>query len=315
LSQVKVSALIGTRNRGALVGRAVSSILASPRTNIEVIVVDQSDEQTSYDALVPHLTDARFRYETCPPGHSTALNHGLRAARGEIVAITDDDCEVPSNWLDDLESVFLEFPCVVVAFCTVSAGPHDRRLGFVPTSSFGRGTHRLRSLPLFRSYCGLGAGMAVRRIPTLEMGGFDELLGPGGRFPSAGDRDIAIRALLLGHEVCLTDRTSVVHNGFRTWREGKSLAERDWVGIGAAYAKPLIVKEWRFLIRIAAELIMQIALQPVENIRRGRPPGGLTRLSAFTRGFLAGIRAKVDDSSLNFQGRGAASFDSSDVNK
>src|SRR4029079_1375471 len=86
---------------------------------------------------------------------------------------------------------------------------------------------------------GMGAGMAVRRRAVLSLGGFDEQLGPGGRLRSGEARDLAARALVAGWWVLQIPDAYVVHHGFRTWVEGRSLTRRDWFGIGAAYAKQL----------------------------------------------------------------------------
>ena len=70
----------------------------------------------------------------------------------------------------------------------------------------------------------MGAGMAVRREVLLEVGGFDELFGPGARFMSADDVDVAVRVLLRGWHVYTTGDRRVVHHGFRTLREGRDHA-------------------------------------------------------------------------------------------
>ena len=66
--------------------------------------------------------------------------------------------------------------------------------------------------------------MAVRRDVMLELGGFDELFGPGARFMSADDVDVAVRVLLRGWHVYTTGDRRVVHHGFRTLREGRDHA-------------------------------------------------------------------------------------------
>ena len=58
--------------------------------------------------------------------------------------------------------------------------------------------------------------MAARREALNDLGGADELLGPGGRFPSADDLDFEIRFLLAGWTVYETAETSTVRRGFRT---------------------------------------------------------------------------------------------------
>jgi glucosyl-dolichyl phosphate glucuronosyltransferase len=69
----------------------------------EVIVVDNNstDEtrQVVADAQPGFPVDLRYLFEQ-EQGRSAALNAGIRAARGEIVATTDDDVELQPDWLD-----------------------------------------------------------------------------------------------------------------------------------------------------------------------------------------------------------------------
>ena len=47
------------------------------------------------------------RYLVAPgPGAYAARNHGIREAKGEILAFTDSDCVPPSEWLEVISSVF-----------------------------------------------------------------------------------------------------------------------------------------------------------------------------------------------------------------
>src|SRR4029079_12902918 len=93
---------------------------------------------------------------------------------------------------------------------------------------------------------GVGAGKPVGRRDGLSIGGFDEQLGPGGRLRSGEDRALAGRAPAAGWWVLHIPDAFVVHHGFRTWIQGRSLTRRDWYGIGAAYAKQL--KCWNLAI-------------------------------------------------------------------
>lgn len=93
-----VSAVIPTRNRPHLLAGAIRSALRQTWLNIEVIVVvDGPDPETA--AYLETLTDPRLRavYLPEPCGGSDARNAGVRMARGEWVALLDDDDE----WLPE----------------------------------------------------------------------------------------------------------------------------------------------------------------------------------------------------------------------
>ena len=85
-------------------------------------------------------------------------------------------------------------------FTNVVPPPFDESAGFVPcyrrsddetvTSIWGK----LRAR-------GIGASMAVRTEAARSVGGFDESMGPGGRFPDCDDGDMAVRLLLSGWDI------------------------------------------------------------------------------------------------------------------
>jgi GT2 family glycosyltransferase len=150
---------------------------------------------------------------------------------------------------------------------------------------------------------GIGAGMAVRRSAILEIGGFDEMLGPGARFPACDEWDVAVRAILEGYYVLETDRVAIVHHGFRSWSEGRELARRDWLGIGAAYAKPLRAGRLAAAGLPFAELRLAVGIV-LSSVMRGRPRG-VTGVASFLTGLAQGLATPVDRRTLVFRPRAA----------
>ena len=95
-TSVPVSVVISTRNRGASVCGAVQSILLNDYPSFEVIVVDQSSDHLTRSALTPLLTGSPLRYvKVDTQGVSAGRNEGISEAQGEVILITDDDCEMP----------------------------------------------------------------------------------------------------------------------------------------------------------------------------------------------------------------------------
>ena len=106
-----ISALVCTCGRGGLVVDTVLSILANTHPNFELVVVDQSKDNETLEALKPFSTDPRLRYvKIATVGKGNALNAGLRETKGSVIAITDDDCTVPPNWLETFASIFATHP-------------------------------------------------------------------------------------------------------------------------------------------------------------------------------------------------------------
>ncbi|OAN45261.1 glycosyl transferase [Chloroflexus islandicus] len=302
-----VSAVICTRNRGESAVVAVESILANDHPAFELIVIDQSTDTTTATALRRFQRDRRLRYiATATKGLGIARNIGLQLAHGPLVAFTDDDCRVPANWLRVIEEEFQHEPQAAVLFCNVLPGPHDASAGFIPAYQRQQRTVVKSFLGKCRAR-GIGAGMAVRRDPVLAIGGFDEALGAGGKFPSAEDADIALRAIAHGWYVIETPATYVIHDGFRTWAEARELAARDWEGLGAAYIKPLKAGHWRAVVVLGYELLVPALLEPLLPLLRLRRPRGLGRLVALIRGCVRGLAHSVDRERLVYRSIAATS--------
>jgi GT2 family glycosyltransferase len=296
-----VSVVVATRNRGRSVVGTIHSLLANNHPSFEVIVIDQSTDDVTEEAVSRMLADPRLRYvrsETV--GYGRAHNLGLRLARAPIVAMTDDDCIVPPDWVEMFDSIFRAYPRVAVAYSNVLPAEHDPELGFVP--AYVRSSNRLtRSLWRLPFTVGIGASMAVRRDAVRSLGGFDPALGPGGEFHSAGDRDIAARALVKGWHVYETADVAVSHDGFRTWDEGKELTARNWFGLGAAWAKLLKSGYPQVLSFIVHFAFVAGLWQPLTEIFQFRRPRFVRRQVHFWRGFVTGLQTAVDRSHLRFE--------------
>src|SRR5919198_1042699 len=89
-----ISVVIPTRNRPALVTRAVHSALSQTYRNLEVVVVIDGPDPATETALA-EIGDARLRVVTVPKqaGAPNARNAGVREARGAWTALLDDDDE------------------------------------------------------------------------------------------------------------------------------------------------------------------------------------------------------------------------------
>lgn len=90
----KVSVIVPTYNRAALLTRAIRSVLAQTYEDFELLVIDDhSTDQTS--TTLARVDDRRlkvFRHRR-NGGQSKAFNTGLEHAQGDYVAFLDDDDE------------------------------------------------------------------------------------------------------------------------------------------------------------------------------------------------------------------------------
>ena len=113
----RVSVVIPTCGRPALVVRAVMSALAQTLANIEVVVVIDGHDPASTEALRV-IKDSRVTVVPLSEsaGGSEARNIGVRVSRGEFIAFLDDDDEWSANklsrQLDIAQASSARFPVV-----------------------------------------------------------------------------------------------------------------------------------------------------------------------------------------------------------
>jgi glycosyltransferase involved in cell wall biosynthesis len=296
-----VSCVICTRNRAEPLARVVASLLAGETEPFELLVIDQSDGPEAERALAPFSGDSRLRYHrSSQRGKGKALNEALKLARGSIIVSTDDDCAAPRGWISGMARALEARPDAAVAFCQVLPVPHDRSAGYVPAYHLDH-SRTLRSISEVCGGLGIGAGVAFRRDFVLSIGGFDEAFGPGGRFPSADDWDIAMRALLSGKHVFETAELAIEHDGFRTYEDGKAHSRRDWLALGAVCAKPLRAGHWKAAVVPAWLFSTKAVWPPVADALALRKPRGVGRIVAFVQGFAQGLRTDVDQKTLRFR--------------
>jgi len=110
-----VSVIIPVHNKFEVTYYCLCALLfAYNETSFEVIVVDDgsSDETTRFPEYVDGIELLRRRM---PQGFVQACNDGAASARGEFVALLNNDTEVTARWLDELVSVFRNFDRVGLA--------------------------------------------------------------------------------------------------------------------------------------------------------------------------------------------------------
>ena len=80
--------------------------------------------------------------------------------------------------------------------------------------------------------------MILRRDVVLSLGGFDEAIGPGARFPSGDDWDIAHRVLLNGWHVYETATCQSFIMGSERWRKDANIRAATGLPSGACVPNP-----------------------------------------------------------------------------
>jgi glycosyltransferase involved in cell wall biosynthesis/GT2 family glycosyltransferase len=287
-----IAVVVPTRNRPSDLRRCLASLAAVP-PGCPVIVVDQSTNMESaavFEELVGG--SAGFHYLASDSiGATTARNHGARSVEAtgkDILLFVDDDCEVTSDWVEHWRRFFQAHPAVGVAFGKVDVPEFDPTTGHIPSYDPGP-QDRVWGAEVFlrgAGFVGMGANMAVRRDAFVDIGGFDEVLGPGARFRAGDDPDLALRMVEAGYRLGHTAKPTVTHYGFRNTLEASRLGNGYAAGTAAMYVKLVRCRDWtaaRFMARDLGRLVTQI----VRCTFSGERPTGFNSL----RGFVGTIPA------------------------
>jgi glucosyl-dolichyl phosphate glucuronosyltransferase len=118
MSEPEISVVIGTYNRCDVLRAALDSLMTQDSNGIEyeVIVVDNNssdDTRNMVESLRDKLGRKNLIYCFEPTqGVSHARNRGITAARGRLIAFTDDDIRPAPNWIASISQGFRKFPNV-----------------------------------------------------------------------------------------------------------------------------------------------------------------------------------------------------------
>lgn len=284
----RISVVIATRDRPSDLERCLASVLASAHDAFEVVVVDQSRPVAALadDPRIVHLpTDTR--------GKSAALNLGVAQARAGIVAFTDDDCTVPTDWLTGVEAFFAREPEVAMVFGELRPVPHDPSQVFVPPAELDE-FRIIRDARQSHVRGGSGANMAARRQVFDVIGGYDERIGPGAEFHACEEYDIYYRTLASGHAVAFAPELTTTHWGERSYADGSGQMLKRWYayGEGAVIGKHLRLRDRR-MAGVAARITAQDLRVLGASLRRRRLTG-LGQMAYKVRGLARAVTVPVD---------------------
>lgn len=201
----KWSIVIATRGRpDQLRGALRACAVTAAESDGEIVVVDD-DPAGSAETVVGEARATRpIAYLRCAGrGPGAARNIGARAARGELLAFTDDDCEPRPGWLAQLEAAIDGDARAAAAGTTVNAAPRLCSEASQIVIDALRDSLRTRGGPAFVT----SNNVAMIRDSFLGLGGFDERF----RTAAAEDRNFCERWLEAGNRFADAPEAVVMH--------------------------------------------------------------------------------------------------------
>lgn len=190
-----------------------------PADRFEVLVVDDGSPGDAVRRAVELAgRPSQVHYLRIPhAGAAAARNHGIEAARGAIVAFTDDDCIPNPDWLSEIAAVFTETAASGVAGLTWPINRENLVARFLDMhgalrkSIVQNQTGRIDVVPT--------ANAAYRRDALLAVNGFDDTYEKTGLSYGGEDRTLTWRLLREGYEIQLSVKAQVGHEHRTTLRQ------------------------------------------------------------------------------------------------
>ena len=239
-------------------------------TETEVLVIDNNSSDATKQVVAEYtsLENPVFRYLLeSKPGKSRALNAGIREARGEIIAFTDDDCIPSPSWVASILKEFESDSELSVLGGRVEL--YDER--DLPQAIVLSNCRTL--VTNAREVCAppaiIGANMAFRKTVLKVTRGFDPLLGPGSICKALEDLDLVYRSLKRKFKIVYSPEVIVFHNhGRKTELDENKTSFAYALGRGAFYVK--------YILRLDFQ-IARIALREIFDLTKTLTKGVITR--------------------------------------
>jgi glycosyltransferase involved in cell wall biosynthesis len=222
--QRDISVVVIARNEEDCIQKCLRSLQAQdyPKEHYEVVLVDNGSTDRTQEiarAVSDQFPNLRI-VENPIPGIAVTRNVGIQAARHEVVAFIDADCEASESWLTWLEKAFTEETAKdarVVAIGGPNTMPGEttffRRAVAVATTNYW-GNHGSVQAKI------LDQRLEVDHLPTLnvlydrqkvvDIGMFDEYQGN-----ISEDVDLSHRLRQKGFKLLFEPRAGITHK----WRE------------------------------------------------------------------------------------------------
>jgi GT2 family glycosyltransferase len=209
-----VTVVLAVRDRKKTIAECLESLLALdyPRDLLEILVVDNGSRDGTR-AIVEKFGDAVSIIDEPRPGPAAARNAGIRAARGEVVALTDSDCTVDPGWLRALVAPLGDHTVGIVGGLILARRPANR------AELFGESIHdHQAAIEETSAPYAITISWASRRDVLLEAGLFDETL------KRSSDHEFAYRITALGYTIVFAPDAVAYHRNERSlgglFREG-----------------------------------------------------------------------------------------------
>jgi glycosyltransferase involved in cell wall biosynthesis len=293
-----VSVVICTRNRSEQLRKCLESFGNQKCTPLEIIVVDNAPVDDSTERVVSEFPDVRYHKEP-RPGLDIARNAGANAAKGSVIAYTDDDVELHPWWIYQVNETFIRTNASAMTGLVIASELQtESQQIFEKYWSFNRGYTDKVYDPYFLIdnlgeappvwEIGAGANMAFRKTAFTRAGYFDERLDVGAAGCN-GDSEMWYRILLKGGSINYNPRAVVYHEHRK---ELASLKKQIFSYMRGFTAAALIQQNQNDKAGYTKHIYTKLPVHYLKLIMRGFPGYKSRYTTVFDelRGVMSGIR-------------------------
>ncbi|NLD44501.1 MAG: glycosyltransferase family 2 protein [Chloroflexi bacterium] len=212
----RASVIIPNWNGLRLLRPCLTSLARQTLADHEVVVVDNASTDGSAEAVAAEFPAVRVLRQERNLGFAGGCNAGIRAARGEVIVLLNNDIEAEPDWLAELLAALDRHPRAGAAASRMmswadrevlnAAGDLYRASGLPDSRGVWQryGPPWNEEAPVFGAS---GGAVAYRREMLAETGLFDERF-----FMYCEDVDLAWRGQLLGWGAVYAPRAVVYHH-------------------------------------------------------------------------------------------------------
>jgi GT2 family glycosyltransferase len=211
-----VSIIIPNWNGKRYLRDCLEAIRAQTYGNFEVLLVDNASSDSSIDFVKTSFPEIRVIALPQNRGFSGAANEGIKKAKGELVALLNNDAFPEKNWLKAMVEGIQEAPDIGVCASKIlrmteesrieTAGDDYTRFGVACKRGWNQMGHHFERTEFVFAAC--AAAVLYRKNMLEEIGDFDEDL-----FFSYEDVDLSFRAQLANYRCRYVPEAVVYHLG------------------------------------------------------------------------------------------------------
>lgn len=249
------SVIIPTYNGIRFLPTCLNALRAQSYRDFETILVDDASTDGTSEQIALDFQEVRVVALKKNRGFAHAVNAGIRAARGDVIALLNNDTEADPNWLTEIAHTLAQNPPAGMVACKLRL--FDQRDHLHSAGDF----LRVDGIPGNRGvwekddgqyddaqgmFGGCGGAVAYRKAMLDEIGLFDEEL-----IANLEDVDMNWRARWAGYPIAFAPRAVVYHHLSAT---GGGVYGSFYVGrntilvLAKNYPRGLWKKYWRKII-------------------------------------------------------------------